>query len=124
VLRALNERLQEAGIERWQYERIVKSGLAKQGLVKRGRESVPLGIDERWVRKESKADLERLRELDLRVVGDLDELQATSVEGVHTRKVGLEQQLDAALDGLTWMVMNLRREIDPDTTDLPEGLSS
>lgn len=117
VLRALNERLADAGIERWQYERLVKSGLAKQGLVRRGRDSVPLGLDERWVRKASRDDLGRLRALGLRVVGDIAELEAQPVPGVHTRKVSTEQQLDAALDGLTWLIGTMRQRIEPEPGD-------
>ena len=47
VLRALNERLAEDNFSRQDYEWIVKGALAKQGLVKRGRDKVPLGMDER-----------------------------------------------------------------------------
>ena len=54
VLRALNERLEAEGFNRQDYERVVKGVLAKQGMVRRGRESVPLGLDERWVRRRSK----------------------------------------------------------------------
>ncbi len=103
VLRELNERL-GPDFSRQAYERIVKSGLAKSGLVRRGRESVPLGLDERWVRRRSKAELKKLRRLDLRVVGDIDELEAQPVPGVHTSKVTAEQQLEAALDGLAFLV--------------------
>jgi hypothetical protein len=103
VLRALNERLASDGFNRQDYERVVKGVLAKQGFVRRGRESVPLGIDERWVRRLSKRELTALRDLDLRVVGDLDDLEAAAVPGVHTKKVTVEQQLEAALDGLTFM---------------------
>ena len=121
VLRALNERLEEAGLERWQYERLVKGLLAKRGLVRRGRESVPLGLDERWVRRRSREDLDALRTLDLRVIGDLGELEARPVPGVHTRKVSSEQQLDAALDGLAFLVQNLRAGVAPGPGDLPGG---
>jgi hypothetical protein len=116
VLRAVNERLESEGYNRQDYERVVKGVLAKQGMVRRGRESVPLGLDERWVRRRSKRELDRLRELDLRVVGDIAELESLRVPGVHTRKVTAEQQLDAALDGLTFMAQQhmkraaLRRE--------------
>ena len=87
----------------------MKGALAKQGLVKRGRDSVPLGIDERWVRRRSKEELDKLRELDIRVVGDIDELEARPVPGVHTKKVTAEQQLEAALDGLAFMVSRRAR---------------
>ncbi len=112
VLRALNERLAETELTRQQYERHVKGALAKRGLVKRGRETVPLGLDERWVRRRSKADLKELRALDLRVVGSIDELEAKAVPGIHTRQVTAEQQLDAALDGMTFLVNRLPRK-DP-----------
>ena len=112
VLRALNERLAADGFNRPDYERVVKGILAKQGMVRRGREAVPLGLDERWVRRRAKQELARLRELDLRVVGDIDELAYQRVKGVHTDGVSAEQQLEAALDGLTFMahrVMNRSR---------------
>lgn len=103
VLRALNERLEAEGYERQDYERVVKGVLAKQGMVRRGREAVPLGLDERWVRRRSNRQVARLRRLDLRVVGDLADLEYVAVPGVHTRKVTAEQQLEAAIDGLAFM---------------------
>lgn len=104
VLRALNERLAEGKLSRLDYEWIVKGALAKQGLVKRGRETLPLGLDERWVRRAASKELRRLRKLDLRVVGDIDELKSLPVPGVHTSKVSAEQQLEAALDGMAYLV--------------------
>jgi hypothetical protein len=110
VLRALNERFEADGFNRQDYERVVKGVLAKQGFVRRGRESVPLGLDERWVRRYSRRELSKLRDLDLRVVGDLDDLKALPVPGVHTKNVTAEQQLEAALDGLTFMAQrNMQR---------------
>jgi hypothetical protein len=106
VLRALNERLETDGYDKREYERVVKGVLAKQGMARRGRETVPLGMDERWVRRRSKDELARLRELDLRVVGDIDDLESLPVPGVHTRKVSAEQQLEAALDGLTYLAQH------------------
>jgi hypothetical protein len=103
VLRALNERLTAAGFHRPDYERVVKGVLAKRGLVRRDGEQVPLGLDERWVFRRAKKELAELRRLDLRVVGDLDELESHPVPGVHTRKVSVEQELEAALDGLTFL---------------------
>ena len=113
VLRALNERLAAEGFERQDYERLVKGVLAKQGMVRRGRETIPLGLDERWVRRLSKRQLDRLRELDLRVVGDLDDLDYVAVPGVHTKKVSAEQQLEAAIDGLAFMAQRgMKRAAD------------
>ncbi len=121
VLRALNERLAEEEFSAQDYQRLVKSALAKQGLAKRPRDdSVRLGIDERWVRRKSREELDNLRKLDLRVVGDIDELQARPVPGVHTKKITAEQQLEAALDGLTIMVSrrSRKRRPRPDPDDL------
>ena len=107
VLRALNERLEADGFNRPDYERVVKGVLAKQGMVRRGREAVPLAVDERWVRRRSKQELNQLRDLDIRVVGDIDELEFVSIPGVHTKKVTADQQLEAAIDGLTFMAQRL-----------------
>jgi hypothetical protein len=104
VLRALNERLAEDDFDRQDYEWIVKGALAKRGLVKRGRDTIPLGMDERWVRRASGRELRKLRKLDLRVVGDIGELESQPVAGVHTGKVTAEQQLAAALDGMAFLV--------------------
>ena len=87
VLRALNERLTEDELVPQDYQRLVKSALAKQGLAERARDdSVRLGIDERWVRRKSREELDNLRQLDLRVVGDIDELEARPVPGVTPRR--------------------------------------
>ncbi len=104
VLRALNERLAEDDFSRQDYEWIVKGALAKRGLVTRGRDRVPLGMDERWVRRASRRELSKLRKLNLRVVGDIGELESRPVPGVHTNKVTTEQQLEAALDGMAFLV--------------------
>ena len=121
VLRALNERLAEEDLSPQDYQRLVKRALAKQGLAKRARDdSLRLGIDERWVRRRSKEELDNLRQLDLRVVGDIDELEARPVPGVHTKKITAEQQLEAALDGLAFLVSwhSRRRQPGPDPDDL------
>lgn len=109
VLRAVNERLTEAGFHRPDYERVVKGILAKRGLVRRNGDPAPLGLDERWVFRRAKKELAALRDLDLRVVGDLDELESRPVPGVHTRKVSVEQELEAALDGLTFLAQDLMK---------------
>lgn len=104
VLQALNQRLAADDFGRQDYEWIVKSALAKRGMVQRDRDMIPLGMHERWVRRRSKAELARLRELDLRVVGDIAELESLPVPGVHTKKVTDAQQLEAALDGMAFLV--------------------
>ncbi|MCW2712229.1 MAG: hypothetical protein JWP24_2423 [Marmoricola sp.] len=104
VLRELNERLAADDLSRQDYEWIVKGALAKRGLVQRGRDKVPLGMDERWVRRASRQEVRKLKALGLRVVGDVEELESQPVDGVHTRKVTAEQQLEAALDGMAFLV--------------------
>jgi hypothetical protein len=104
VMRALNERLAEAGLSPRDYDRFVKRGLAKNGINERPTRDQGVGLDERWVFKRSRSDLDKLRALDLRVVGDLDELESRAVPGTQPDRVGVEAQLDAALDGLVALV--------------------
>ena len=77
VLRALNERLAQDEFSPQDYERLVKGALAKQGLVKRGRDSVPPGDRRALGTTPVQArSCDKLRKLDIRVVGDIDELEA------------------------------------------------
>lgn len=102
LMRALNERLAPEDLPRNDYMRFVKGLLAKRGLVRR--DEPRLGIDEPWLRKRAHAQVARLRELDLRVVGDLGDLEPRAVAGVHTDDVGLDRQLDAAVEGLAFLL--------------------
>ena len=119
VLRALNERLAgNPDLPPQAYARLVKGVLAKQGLVQGRRDRLPLGLDERWVMRRSKKQLDKLRSLDIRVVGDIAELESKPVPGVHTRDVSTEQQLEAALDGLAFMLTRRGgRRRDEDTLE-------
>ena len=119
VLREVNVRLEAAGYDRAQYDRVVKGILAKQGMVQRARDHEPLGLDERWVRREGRAELKRLDELGLQVVGDLAELEPRTVPGVHTRKISAEEQRDAAVDGLVFLLQRLMSQ-DSATTEPEE----
>lgn len=115
VMRALNERLVAAGLSDKDYDRFVKRGLAKNGINQREETGASVGLDQRWVFARARKELDRLRELDPRVVGDLTELESRKVPGVHTRKVSTQDQLDAALDGLAaaiglWAEDTHRRE--------------
>ncbi|WP_310962372.1 hypothetical protein [Nocardioides terrisoli] len=104
VMRALNERLQERGLDSADYDRFVKRSLAKNGIGRRPERGAPVGLDERWVLKKARSELAGLAALDLRVVGDLAELEPQPVPGVHTDKVTTQEQLDAALDGLAAVI--------------------
>jgi hypothetical protein len=119
VLRALNERLIEQGLDRQQYERLVKRMLAKRAFAESRGARPMLGLDERWVRRRSRRELRRLRRLDVRVVGDLAELEARPVPGVHTREITTEQQLQVAVDGLAFFVNHLPSRNAPEPSPEP-----
>ncbi len=110
VMREVNLRLEteESSITGRQYERVVKHLLAKRGLAGR-RDDPRLGYDTRWVVERGDRDLERLRALAPRIAGDLEDLRCRPVEGVAPEDVTAEQQLDAALAGLTEVVGRLAR---------------
>ena len=112
VLRAVNTRLQGGvdgpAISTAAYERTVKQLLSKRGLAQRPGEP-RLGYDADWVVERAAADTQRLRDLGVRVVGDLDELQAAEVRGVAPSEVGAEERLEAALDGLALAIEKLAR---------------
>lgn len=105
VMRALNERLAATDLSRDDYLAVAKGVLAKQGLVGLG--DPKLGIDAPWLERRAREQVEALRALGPQVVGDLADLLPREVRGVHTRDISSEQQLDAALAGLAFMVERL-----------------
>jgi hypothetical protein len=112
VLRELNQRLDADGrtLTGRQYERVVKQLLAKRGLA--GLEGDPrLGYDAAWVAERGDRDIARLRALSPRVAGDLEDLRCAPVRGAEVATVTVEQQLDAALAGLTHVVGRLAKRI-------------
>jgi hypothetical protein len=124
VLRDLNVALAELEIDKGAYHRFVKHALAKRGLVHRHREEPVLGLDENWVRARGELEVSRLRQMGLRVVGDLEELAPLPVPGVHTDQIGADARLAAAVDGLAHAIMQWstsdrtrRREIRKLTKD-------
>jgi hypothetical protein len=56
------------------------------------------------VMKRGAAEVAALRTQRHRVIGDLDELLPKPVPGVHPSQVSTQQQLDAAMEGLSRMV--------------------
>lgn len=88
------------------YLRLVKHRLAKGGLVHREGEP-KLGFDTRWGRKMGEQQIKALRAAGYRVVGDLDELIPQRVAGVQPKQVSGQDQLEAALDGLLFLVGDL-----------------
>ncbi|WP_372733807.1 hypothetical protein [Nocardioides sp.] len=105
MLLRLNRRMQkDDGTLPASYDKYVKHILAKRGLVERQRIEPKLGLAQGWVVKRGQQQVKRLRADGHRVVGDLDELLPVPVEGIHADEVSLEQELDAAVEGLAHMV--------------------
>ena len=100
VMRELNLALAGDELTRSQYHNLVKHGIAKRGLAHRARQEPRLGLDEAWVFERGRAEVAALKTLDLRVVGDLDELEPKPVPGVHTDDIGVDEELAAAIDAL------------------------
>ena len=113
TLRHLNELLGRDGTpaaDHKFYDLLVKHLLTKRGLVSRHGEPT-LGVDERWVIKRGAAEVAALRKQGHRVIGDLDELLPQPVRGVHPSQVSVQQQLDAAMEGLARMTqIGMERE--------------
>ena len=126
VLRDLNEALASLELSKGAYHQFVKHALAKRGLVHRQREEPVLGLDEDWVLELGEREVARLRQQDLQVAGDLDELLPRPVPGVHTDDIPADAQLAAAIDGLAhaikqWSVSDRakRRELRQLTKGTP-----
>lgn len=115
VMRAMNERLraQDEPITPGEYQRTVKQLLAKRGLSVRSREEPRLGMDEDWVVERGAQEVEALRALDPRVVGDLAELACRPVPGTSPEQVSTEEQLAAALDALAYVTGQLAARRGP-----------
>ncbi len=107
VLRRLNEELEADPLARGAYHQKVKRVLAKNGMARHRRDEPVLGLDERWVYRRSEREVTALRRLGCPVVGDLDELTSHPVPGVQPADVPLEQQLEAAVRGLSHAVRDL-----------------
>jgi hypothetical protein len=103
MLRELNLRL-DGELPHHKYNQLVKHGLAKNGLSARRDQEATVGYNARWVRRRSAAMLERLKLLDLNVIGDLNDLTPSKVPGVNPSRINDREELDAALDGLAHMI--------------------
>jgi hypothetical protein len=107
VLRRLNDELAAEPLSRGAYHQKVKRALAKNGMARYRREEPVLGLDEPWVYERSEREIAALRKLGCPVVGDLAELTSHPVPGVQPDVVSVEQQLDAAVRGLSHAVRDL-----------------
>ncbi len=102
VLRELNEALSGGdGAEgpHWMdYNRVVKMGMAKKLLPERRGEEDAIGYHpSSWVLERSQEIAAKLDALQLRVVGDLDELEPVAVPGVDPDEVGAEEIRQATM---------------------------
>jgi hypothetical protein len=107
VLRRLNEELHSEPLARGAYHQKVKRVLAKNGMARHRREEPVLGLDEPWVYERSEREVAALRKLGCPVVGDLADLTSYPVPGVQPADVPVEQQLEAAVRGLSHAVRDL-----------------
>jgi hypothetical protein len=103
VLRALNEALPE-GFPLARYQKVVKHSLAKKGMTGRAEVEEPIGFQDDWVVRRSTKHIEKLTDLGLRVVGDLDELRPVPQKGADPSEVSVEDQLEAAVAALSYLV--------------------
>ncbi|MBS44759.1 MAG: hypothetical protein CMH83_16665 [Nocardioides sp.] len=105
VLMLLNERLREGDGElpAW-YDPLVKFGVAKHGVARLERDEQRLGLDQPWVVRRGRKQVEELREAGYRVVGDLEELVPRPVRGVQPDAVSDAERLAAAADALALVV--------------------
>ncbi|HEY0888034.1 MAG TPA: hypothetical protein VGE38_00305 [Nocardioides sp.] len=94
-----------------EYSDRVKFGLAKTVLAGHRSAEETIGVRvPRWVRRRAaalRAELSRLVDAGVRVVGDLDDLTPVSVRGVDADRVAEQAQLDAAVHALAEL---LRRD--------------
>ena len=107
VLRELNVALADEPLKRSEYHSRVKRVLAKQGMAQHRRDEPSLGLDEPWVYARSEKEIAALRKVGCPVVGDLAELTSHPVPGVQPSDVPVEQQLEAAVRGLSHAVRDL-----------------
>jgi hypothetical protein len=103
VLRALNESLPK-GFPLAKYQRVVKHSLAKKGMTDRAEVEQPIGFVDDWVTKRSQKHIDKLSRMGIRVVGDLQELQPVPQKGVDPAEVPVEEQLEAAVAALRYLV--------------------
>jgi hypothetical protein len=94
------------------YSRHVKFGLAKSILAGHRASEEPIGFPvTRWVRRLAQEQRDGLERSGARIVGDLADLEPVPTRGGRPDRVGLEEQLDAALHAIEEL---LRRNVSND----------
>jgi hypothetical protein len=103
LLRSVNEHL--AGAPNRQYNKVIKKLLAKQAMATRRPQEDPIGFPRaRWLDDRAERMIGRLRDLDVRVVGDLEDLRPEPVPGVDPSTVSPAQREEAAVAALGFLV--------------------
>ncbi len=103
VLRALNEALPEE-LTLFHYQKVVKHQLAKQGMPAPTGPHDRIGFSGAWVEERADRQITRLRELGVRVVGDLEELRPVAQAGIDPTTCPPEAALQAAVEALAYLV--------------------
>jgi hypothetical protein len=107
VLRRLNARVDDLSYQ--EYAPVVKHRLAKKVLAQQREIEPALGFEvPEWLPELSSRMIDRIRDLGVRVVGDLSDLDPVPVPGAHPDSVPADQQLDAAVAGLEALVRALK----------------
>lgn len=122
VLRRINVMTHETGLD-WAYgDPVVKWTLAKRVLGPRRRkeEGITLPTAHReWAERESRRLITEVEALGVPVVGSLEELMPEESAFGDGHQPSAEQMLDAALDGVTGLVMNLAARVQKEMTPPP-----
>jgi hypothetical protein len=103
VLRALNEALPQ-DLPLYRYQKVVKHLLAKQGMPGPTRPEERIGFDGAWVEQRCARQIERLQQLGVRVVGDLEELRPVAQAGIDPTTCPPQDAVHAAVDALAYLV--------------------
>jgi hypothetical protein len=112
VMRLLNARLDDLDFPA--YAPVVKHRFAKAVLAPRRELEAPVGFDTpEWLPPLADRMIGRIRELGVRVVGDLEDLRPVSVPGVDPSQVPDGERLEAAVAGLEGLLRRMLRELHP-----------
>lgn len=121
VLRRMNELLEDRGLPRPHGAELRKQLLAKGILAHRRDVEPPIGLPVMpWVSAYARRTVRTLQDMELRLVGDWNDLTPVPVPGVSPDEVPAEQLLDAALAGLTGLMereIRLRHDSEPDEAE-------
>ena len=122
LLRRVNVATREAGLD-WAYgDPVVKWVLAKRILGPRRPKEYGLKLPtshREWAERESRRLIADVEAAGVRVVGDLQELMPEDSAFADAPPPSAEELLDAAVDGLTGLVMQIAKRVEMDMTPSP-----